>query len=253
MTSEIRLSIRHLRKSFGDQVVLADVSLDIAAGETLVLFGASASGKSVLGKCVLGLMAPDGGSIRIDGQETAKLGSEEREKLLRRVGVLFQNGALFDSLPIWHNIAFGLINGKTMAKPEARALAIRTLADVGLTPDAADLLPSELSGGMQKRVALARAIIGSPEIAILDAPTDGLDPIVTTHIDRMIVRSLAQINAAALVITQDIESARRIGSRAAFLHQGRIVWQGPMSEIDRSGNRDFDAFLGSDRRVSAAE
>ena len=238
-----RIRIRGLQKRFGSRQVLAGIDLDIEAGTNLVLFGPSASGKTVLAKCILGLVRPDSGSIQIDGVETVRMSASEREAIMQKVGVLFQNGALFDSLKVWNNIAFGLLSRREMDEPAARKLAIKTLADVGLTPDTADLLPSELSGGMQKRVALARAIVGTPEILILDSPTDGLDPIVTTHIDALINRALKQLNAAALTITQDIDSAQRIGDRAAFLFDGRIRWEGPMADVDRAGDPEIARFF----------
>lgn len=242
-----KIRIRGLRKSFGRQPVLAGVDLDIAAGSSLVLFGASGSGKTVLAKCFLGLITPDAGSIQVDGEDITRFSSDAREALLRKVGVLFQNGALFDSLPIWHNITFGLLSAGHVDEAAAHDIAVKTLAAVGLPADTERLLPSELSGGMQKRVALARAIVGSPEIVILDCPTDGLDPIVTTHIDALIVRALGQLKAAALTITHDIESARRIADRAAFLHDGRIRWTGPMADLDRSGDPEVERFLGRAR------
>jgi phospholipid/cholesterol/gamma-HCH transport system ATP-binding protein len=239
-----KIRIRELRKTFGTQTVLAGVDLDIPAGNNLVLFGGSGSGKTVLAKCLLGLIEPDAGSIQVDGQETTQLSPREREALLRKIGVLFQNGALFDSLPVWQNISFALINVRQMQKTAARDIAVKALAAVGLTADTADLMPAELSGGMQKRVALARAIVGSPEILILDSPTDGLDPIVTTHIDGLIVGALKRLNAAALTITHDIDSARRIGDRAAFLFHGRITWEGPMAGLDRADDPELQRFLG---------
>jgi len=246
-----KIRIRGLHKTFGTQTVLAGVDLDIAAGNNLVLFGGSGSGKTVLAKCILGLVEPDAGSIEVDGQETTELSSQDREAVLRKIGVLFQNGALFDSLPVWQNISFALINIRHMETTAARDIAVKALAAVGLTADTADLMPAELSGGMQKRVALARAIVGDPEILILDSPTDGLDPIVTTHIDGLITRALKRLNAAALTITHDIDSARRIGDRAAFLSRGRIAWEGPMAELDRADDPDLQRYLG--RARDAAE
>lgn len=239
-----KISIRGLRKSFGTQTVLAGVDLDIAAGSNVVLFGRSGSGKTVMAKCLLGLVEPDAGSIEVDGQDITRLPAREREAVVRKMGVLFQAGALFDSLPVWQNIGFGLMHRDKMAPAAARDIAVKTLAAVGLTPDTADLLPAELSGGMQKRVALARAIVGSPEILVLDSPTDGLDPIVTTHIDKLIVSALGRLGAAALTITQDIDSGRRIGDRAALLWDGKILWQGPMAELERVDDPDVRLFLG---------
>ncbi|MFI5015994.1 MAG: ABC transporter ATP-binding protein [Hyphomicrobiales bacterium] len=238
-----KIRIRGLRKSFSGQVVLAGVDLDLAAGENLVLLGASGGGKTVLVKCVLGLMTPDAGSIVIDGLETVTLGSRERGKLMRTMGVMFQNSALFDSLPVWENVSFGLINVQGIPPGRAKAVAIEKLAAVGLTPDVAELLPSELSGGMQRRVALARAIVGNPEVLFLDDPTAGLDPIITTIIDDFILRTLKPANATALTITYDVQTARRIADRVAMLSDGRIIWEGPADALDRSGNPLVERFV----------
>ncbi len=240
---QVKIRIRGLKKSFDGQAVLAGVDLDLPAGENLVLLGASGSGKSVLVKCVLGLMAPDAGSITIDGEETVTLGSRERGRLMRKMGVMFQNSALFDSLPVWQNISFGLMNVQRMPPARAKAVAIEKLAAVGLTPDVADLLPSELSGGMQRRVALARAIVGNPSVLFLDDPTAGLDPIITTIIDEFILRTLKPANATALTITYDVRTARRIADRVAMLADGRIIWEGPTAALDRSGNPLVERFV----------
>ena len=238
-----KVRIRNLRKSFGGQLVLAGVDLDLAAGENLVLLGASGSGKTVLVKCVLGLMTPDGGSIMIDGKETATLGGSERGKLMRTMGVMFQNSALFNSLAVWENVAFALLHVQGVPPERAKAIAVEKLAAVGLTPDVAELLPSELSGGMQRRVALARAIAANPEVVFLDDPTAGLDPIITTIIDDFILRTLKPTNATALTITYDVETARRIADRIAMLAEGRIIWEGPADALERSGNPQVERFV----------
>ena len=243
MTGEPKLQIRGLRKAFGPQVVLADIDLDIAAGDNLVLLGASGSGKTVLAKCILGLVKPDAGSIRINGVETTKLSADERGKLMHRFGVLFQASALFDSLPVWHNVAFGLINGNKLPRAQARAVAREKLAEVNLGDDVAVLHPAELSGGMQKRVALARAIANDPEILILDGPTAGLDPIMTAVIDNLILRSVHKLGATVLTITHDIESAMRIATRMAMLHEGRIVWEGPVAAVEQADNPQLRRFI----------
>lgn len=236
--------IRSLYKAFGGVTVLNGVDLAIDAGSNLVLFGASGSGKTVLAKCLLGLLEPDAGSIEVDGQETANLSGRQRDRLLRKFGVLFQNGALFDSLPVWQNVSFSLINGSAGVTPaDARTQAVTALAAVGLDADTADLLPSELSGGMQRRVALARAIVGNPQYLVLDSPTDGLDPIVTAFIDQLLIRTLRGLSATTLTITHDIDSARRIGDQAAFLFEGRIRWSGPMADLDRSGDPELGRFV----------
>ncbi len=238
-----KLRIRGLRKAFDRNIVLDGVDLDIQAGDNLVLLGASGSGKSVLVKCILGLMRPDAGSVLVDGRDVRDLTSEERDRLMRKTGVLFQNGALFDSLPVWRNVSFGLLHGNGLSATRAKQVAIDKLAAVGLGADVADLYPAALSGGMQKRVALARAIAADPEMLFLDDPTAGLDPILTTIIDQFILRSLEALGATALTITQDVDSARHIADRIAVLHGGRILWEGPAGEVDRTGNQHVNAIV----------
>jgi phospholipid/cholesterol/gamma-HCH transport system ATP-binding protein len=237
------IQIRGLTKSFGSQVVLAGVDLDLLPGQNLALLGVSGSGKTVLVKCIVGLIPPDRGSIRIDGRETVGLSTAERFKLMRKTGVLFQNGALFDSMPIWENVAFGLLNVRHVPGPAARVVATEALAKVGLGVDVADLLPADLSGGMQKRVALARALVSGPEMLFLDNPTAGLDPILTAIIDSFITASLKQLHAIALTITHDLQSVQRIAQRAAFLSEGRIVWEGPTEALWSSDNEQVLQFL----------
>jgi phospholipid/cholesterol/gamma-HCH transport system ATP-binding protein len=248
-----KLCIRGLTRAFGGQPVLSGIDLDIAAGNNLVLLGASGGGKTVLLKCVIGLLAPDAGSVEVDGQEMVGLGFEAREALFSRIGVLFQNGALFDSLPVWENVAFALLTGHSVTRAEARRRALRVLAEVGLDEDTAALLPAELSGGMQRRVALARAIVGRPELLFLDNPTAGLDPIVTTHIGGLIRQVIGTLGAAALTITQDVGSALRVADRIAFLAQGRIAWEGAAAAAPRSGNAELTAFLKASGALAAAE
>ena len=238
-----KIRVRGLRKAFDDNVVLAGVDLDVRTGENLVLLGASGTGKSVLVKCILGLITPDAGTVLIDGEDVGALSSEERDRLMRRIGVLFQNGALFDSLSIWRNVAFGLMHGEGMPATRAREVAIEKLAAVGLGADVANLYPVALSGGMQKRVALARAIAGDPEVVFLDDPTAGLDPILTTIIDQFITCSLEKLGATALTITQDVDSARRMADRVAVLHGGCIAWEGPVEAMDATGNPQVDEIV----------
>ena len=240
---EPKISVRGLKKSFGPKRVLDGAEIDCARGESLVIIGGSGTGKSVLIKCILGLLRPDAGSIRIDGHETAGLGRTERETLMRKFGMLFQGGALFDSLPVWQNVAFGLVQGRGMARDEARRIALEKLAAVGLGPEVAVLSPAELSGGMQKRVALARAIAAEPEILFFDEPTTGLDPIMADIINDLIIQCVRGLGATAVSITHDMVSARKIADRIAMLHNGRIVWHGPTAEIDRSGNAYVDQFV----------
>jgi len=238
-----KIALVGVEKSFGRKRVLDGIDLTVAPGESLVIIGGSGTGKSVLIKCILGIMRPEAGSIRIDGAETVGLRRRGREQVMRKFGMLFQGSALFDSLSVWENVAFGLVQGRGMDRVAAREIALKKLAAVGLGPEVATLSPAELSGGMQKRVALARAIAAEPEIVFFDEPTTGLDPIMADVINRLIVSSVRELGATTVSITHDMVSARRIADRIAMLHKGRIVWQGPASEIDRSDNPFVDQFV----------
>jgi phospholipid/cholesterol/gamma-HCH transport system ATP-binding protein len=238
-----KIALAGVEKSFGRKRVLDGIDLAVAAGESLVIIGGSGTGKSVLIKCILGLMRPETGSIRIDGEETVGLRRAGRERVIRKFGMLFQGSALFDSLSVWENVAFGLVQGRGMRRDEARDIALKKLAAVGLGPEVAILSPAELSGGMQKRVALARAIAAEPEIVFFDEPTTGLDPIMADVINRLIVSSVRELGATTVSITHDMTSARRIADRIAMLHKGRIVWQGQASEIDHTDNPFVDQFV----------
>ncbi len=238
-----KIAVRELEKSFGRNRVLDGIDLDFRAGESLVVIGGSGTGKSVLVKCILGLLHPEAGSIRIDGVETVRLRHSARERLLQRFGVLFQGSALFDSLPVWENVAFGLIQGRGVERHTARDIALAKLAAVGLGREVGELHPAELSGGMQKRVALARAIAADPEIVVFDEPTTGLDPIMADVINDLILKCVRELGATAISITHDMVSARKIADRIAMLHKGRIVWHGRASEIDCSGNPFVDQFI----------
>jgi phospholipid/cholesterol/gamma-HCH transport system ATP-binding protein len=243
MSGVPKIAIRGLKKSFGPKVVLDGVDLDVGVAESVVIIGGSGTGKSVLLKCILGLLAPEAGSIKIDGQEVIGLPAHEREIVNRKIGMLFQGAALFDSLTVWENVAFGLIRAQGTGRKEAKEIAIRNLAAVGLPPQVASLSPAELSGGMKKRVGLARAIATTPEIIFFDEPTTGLDPIMSDVINDLIVKCVHELGATALSITHDMASARKIAHRIAMLHGGRIIWQGPVPEIDRSGNPYVDQFI----------
>jgi len=238
-----KISVRGLRKSFGRKRVLDGLEIDCETGKSLVIIGGSGTGKSVLVKCILGLLHPEAGSIRIDGVETVGLRRVDRERLLQKFGMLFQGGALFDSLRVWENVAFGLVQGRGMERQTAKEIALAKLAAVGLGPEAGELRPAELSGGMQKRVALARAIAAEPEIIFFDEPTTGLDPIMADVINDLIVKCVREVGTTAVSITHDMVSARKIADRIAMLHGGRIVWHGPAAEIDRSGNPFVDQFI----------
>jgi len=237
------ISVRNLVNRFGSQVVHDGVNLDVMPGEVLGIVGGSGSGKSVLLKCILGLIRPDAGSIKIDGEESVDLGDDGRARTMKKFGMLFQGGALFDSLTVWENVAFGPMQSDGVVPARARKAAIEKLGAVGLVPEICDLRPSELSGGMQKRVALARAIAREPEIIFFDEPTTGLDPIMADVINDLIVKCVREVGTTAVSITHDMVSARKIADRIAMLHQGRIVWHGPTSEIDHSANPYVDQFI----------
>ncbi len=238
-----KIAMRDVKKSFGEKVVLDGVTLTVNPGESLVIIGGSGTGKSVTLKCILGLIKPDEGSIQIDGKETTDLNARERDELMHKFGMLFQGGALFDSLRVWQNIAFGLIQGQHMNPKDAHDIAIQKLAQVGLKPQVADLFPAELSGGMQKRVALARAIATKPDIIFFDEPTTGLDPIMADVINDLIVDCVKDLGATALSITHDMHSARKIADHVAMIYAGKIIWYGKVAELDHSGNPYVDQFI----------
>ena len=241
--SEPKIQLRDVAKAFGPKKVLTGVDLDIAKGESVVIIGGSGTGKSVTLKCILGLLTPDSGSIKIDGREVTGLSVGERDDINRQVGMLFQGGALFDSLPVWENVAFGLLSRKQCGREEAREIAIRKLAQVGLKPALGDAMPADLSIGMQKRVGLARAIATDPEIIFFDEPTTGLDPIMADMINELIVHVNQEVGATALSISHDMDSARRIGDRIAMLYQGKIVWAGAPGDIDGEVDPVVDQFV----------
>ncbi len=234
-----KIRVRGLRKSFGSKCVLEGVDLDVMPGTSTVVIGGSGSGKSVLLKCILGLIEPDEGEIAIDGVDVLRLGPPEAATRRARIGMLFQNAALFDSLPVWENVSFGLLagqrGGRKLKRPEARREADRLLGLVGLAPSVGDLSPSELSGGMQKRVGLARAVAADPDIMLFDEPTTGLDPIMGAVIDELIVDLVKRLGSTAIAITHDMASAVRIADRAAMLHKGRIAWEGAGAQLMSSG------------------
>src|ERR1700677_4515159 len=241
-TTVPKIRLRGLAKRFGDKVVLDGVDLDVPPGTSMVVIGGSGSGKSVLLKCILGLLEPDAGTIEIDGPDLLLMSRPERTAVYRRIGMLFQNGALFDSLPVWENVTFGLLAQNRLRRRAAREAAGAFLADVGLAASVGDLSPAELSGGMQKRVALARAIAAQPDIMFFDEPTTGLDPIMGAVIDGLIVDCVKRLGSTALAITHDMASARRIGDAAAMLHPGKIIWSGPAEQLMDSGNEVVDQF-----------
>jgi phospholipid/cholesterol/gamma-HCH transport system ATP-binding protein len=237
-----KIRLRGVSKAFGNKIVLDGIDLDVATGTSMVVIGGSGSGKSVLLKCIIGLIEPDAGTIEIDGVDILTRERREREAMRARIGMLFQNGALFDSLPVWENVAFGLLAQKKCTRAAARGLADTVLASVGLAASVGDLEPAELSGGMQKRVGLARAIAAQPEILFFDEPTTGLDPIMGAVIDGLIVDCVKRLGSTTVAITHDMASARRIGDRAAMIHKGRIVWEGEATDLMNTGNPMVDQF-----------
>ncbi len=238
-----KVELRGVKKRFGPKIVLDGLNLGIQSGESLVVIGGSGTGKSVMIKCVLGILRPEDGQIFVDGQDVTHVSGSRRDAVMRKFGMLFQGSALFDSLPVWENVAFGLIQGRGMARKRAKDIAIEKLAKVGLGSEVAMLWPAELSGGMQKRVGLARAIAAEPDIIFFDEPTTGLDPIMADVINDLIVSTVKDLGVTTLSITHDIASARKISSRIAMLYKGKIVWHGLTSQMDSSGNPFVDQFI----------
>ena len=237
-----KIELRGVSKRFGRKVVLDQIDLSVAPGESLVVIGGSGTGKSVMLKTILGMLQPEEGAVLVDGEPVTGLRGRALAAHRARFGMLFQGGALFDSLPVWRNITFALTQGRS-AGAEMRKLAVETLARVGLGADVANLRPSELSGGMQKRVALARAIAAKPQIIFFDEPTTGLDPIRADVINDLIVELVRDLGITALTITHDMASARKIAHRVAMLYEGKIIWEGPRDQIDASGNPYVDQFV----------
>jgi phospholipid/cholesterol/gamma-HCH transport system ATP-binding protein len=238
-----KIELKGVHKRFGSKVVLDGVDLSVEPGESLVIIGGSGSGKSVTLKCILGLITPDKGSIKVDGREVTRLTGRPREDVNRKFGMLFQAAALFDSLTVWENVAFALIQGRGLGRKEAKEIALQKLAKVGLGPEVGERSPSELSGGMQKRVGLARAIAAEPEIIFFDEPTTGLDPIMADVINDLIVATVKDMGVTTLSITHDMASARKIADKIAMIYKGKIIWSGRKEDIDNSGNPYVDQFI----------
>mgnify|MGYP003147243970 FL=1 len=246
MSDTPKIELRNICKSFGKKVVLDNLNLSIADGESLVVIGGSGTGKSVMLKCILGLLKPDSGQIFIDDEEITNQSTQVRERILLKTGMLFQYAALFDSLTIWENVSFGLMQAHGMARKKAKEVAIEKLALVGLGPELADKTPAELSIGMQKRVGLARAIAADPEIIFFDEPTTGLDPIMGDVIDTLIRDCTSALGATTLTISHDMESAQKIADRIALLYKGSVVWAGPAAEIQTCGDPYVTQFVNGD-------
>lgn len=242
MTQPI-LKLEGIEKSFGRNNVLRGIDLDVAPGQSLVVIGGSGSGKSVMLKVALGLMTPTGGKVLFDGHDVTNSTGRTRESMRARVGMLFQAGALFDSLTVWENVAFRLINADGVKRRDARERAIETLKKVRLGSEVAGLYPAEISGGMQKRVSLARSIISAPDLIFFDEPTTGLDPITADAINDLIIEQVRGLGAATVTITHDMSSARKIADDVAMLFEGRIIWRGKADDVDHSGNEYVDQFV----------
>ncbi len=238
-----KLQLTGVKKRLRGRQVLDGVDLDVAPGQSLVVIGGSGVGKSVTLKCALGLMQPDAGHVYVDGADVTKMPAEIRARVMRKFGMLFQGAALFDSLTVWENVAFRLIYADRVPRNVARERAIETMRKVRLSPDFADVRPIELSGGMQKRAGLARAIIAKPDILFFDEPTTGLDPITADAINDLIVEMVKELGCAAVSITHDMASARKIADEIAMLYAGKIIWRGPSASIEESGNAHVDQFI----------
>lgn len=239
----VQIKLSSVSKSFGNKNVLSNLNLEIKQGESLVIIGGSGSGKSVTLKSILGLLTPDSGSITVNGIEIVNASAKTHEYINSKIGMLFQGAALFDSMSVWENVAFGLIQGKRTPKAQAKKIAIEKLAQVGLSEDVADLSPADLSGGMKKRVGLARAIATTPEIIFFDEPTTGLDPIMSDIIDNLIVNCVKKLGATAITITHDMTSARKIADRIAMLYKGEIIWSGTVKEMEKTKNPFVKQFI----------
>ena len=241
-----KIQLTNVHKRFGDNVVLNGVDLEIMPGESVVIIGGSGTGKSVSIKCILGLLTPDSGDVEVDGRSVLALSNSERSAVNAKIGMLFQHAALFDSLSVWENVAFGLIEGGGMSPKKAREIAMEKLVAVGLTEEIATMWPADLSGGMRKRVGLARAIAIDPEIIFFDEPTTGLDPIMGDVINDLIVEITHDIGATGLSITHDMASARKIADKIAMLHKGKSIWAGRVEELDTADNAFLQQFIRGD-------
>lgn len=238
-----KIVLEGVYKSFGKKRVLQGVDLSVREGESLVVIGGSGSGKSVMIKNIIGLMHPDKGSIKVGGVEMTGMSLRDHQQSIGKYGMLFQGGALFDSFPVWQNICFKLLQSHQITKKEASELAVEKLRAVGLKPEVAKLSPSELSGGMQKRVALARAIVDDPEMIFFDEPTTGLDPIMADVINELIMKCSDELGATTFTITHDMQSVRKIADKIAMIYEGQIIWSGRVEELDKSGNPYVEQFI----------
>ena len=240
---KIVIEVQNLSKKFDKNIVLKDINFNLYEGESLAIIGASGSGKSVLLKNIIGLLKPDKGSIKINNIETIDLSRAKKEELLHDIGITFQHGALFDSLKVWENIIFKIHRIQKISKDSGQKIALDIIKDLGLKPEVLNLYPSEISGGMQKRVAIARAICSKPKILLFDEPTSGLDPVTGSVIDELIVNSVKSLGASAITITHDMASVSRIADKVILIDQQVISWAGKPQEMFRSDNIKIQQFI----------
>ena len=242
---KIILEVKDLKKTFGNNIILNNINFNLLEGESLAIIGASGSGKSVLLKNIIGLLKPDSGSIKINSTEMVNLPRRDKENLLLKLGITFQHGALFDSLRIWENIVFKIQSQQKISKADGRKLALSIIKRLSLEPKILDLFPSEISGGMQKRVAIARAICGDPKILLFDEPTSGLDPVTGSVIDQLIINAVKTIGASAITITHDMASVSRIADKVILIDKKIISWSGTPKEMLISKNLKIKEFIKS--------
>ena len=242
---KIILEVKDLKKTFGNNIILNNINFNLLESESLAIIGASGSGKSVLLKNIIGLLEPDTGSIKINSTEMVNLPRRDKENLLLKLGITFQHGALFDSLKIWENIIFKIQNQQKISKVDGRKLALSIIKRLSLKPEILDLFPSEISGGMQKRVAIARAICGDPKILLFDEPTSGLDPVTGSVIDQLIITAVKTIGASAITITHDMASVSRIADKVILIDKKTISWSGTPKEMLVSKNLKIKEFIKS--------
>ena len=237
------IKVRNLTKKFNEKIILKNINFDLYEGESLAIIGASGSGKSVLLKNIIGLLKPEIGSIKINNVETINLSRSKRENLLLELGITFQHGALFDSLTIWENVIFKIQRIKKLTKIDGQKYALDIIKNLGLGPDILNLYPSEISGGMQKRIAIARAISSNPSILLFDEPTSGLDPVTGSVIDELIVKSVKRLGASAITITHDMASVSRIADKVILIDDQTVSWTGKPNEMLKSNNIKVQQFI----------
>ncbi len=237
------IAVEKLSKHFGSKHALEAVDLQLAKGETMAIIGPSAAGKSVLMKCLVGIYGADSGTIYLDGDDVSRTDAPTRPEWASRIGMLFQQNALFDSLKVWENICFRQIELGTLSRADAKEHAVHLLGLVGLAPESADLAPNDLSGGMQKRVGIARAISTDPAILLLDNPTAGLDPVLSNHIELMIAKIAEQRGTTVISITNDMQIARTRYQNLMMMHEGKVYWSGKTRDIDDAHNDHLTQML----------